>query len=221
MAVISFPLFAVTFSLAPDLTLALYGDRYASSAPYLAMLSFAYYFNTILGFNGVTLRVFGAIRPVVLINLSAAVLNVVLNLLLIPTFGALGAAIGTSTALVLHNVLKQIGLQRRTGIALFDGEALRVYAVIAAGALALLVVELVTNLGLIVGTALAALVSTVVLALTRDELRIGDTFPEIARLPFAARLFGAPRRRSGTPQRDAGDTVDEDRQNDEDGRPTA
>lgn len=190
MAVVSFPLFALTFSLAGELTQALYGERYASSAPYLAMLSLAYYFNTALGFNGLTLRVFGAMRSIVLINVGAAALNIVLNLILIPLYGPLGAAIGTSISLIAHNVLKQIGLRRMTGISLFDAQYVSVYAVIAAGAAFLLVVDIVTDPGLIVGLGLAAIVSGVVFALTRHELRVGDTFPEILRLPFARQLFG-------------------------------
>ena len=68
MAVMSFPLFALTFSLAHGLTLLLYGPRYEDSATYLALLSFGYYFNTALGFNGLTLRIFGVIRYIVVIN---------------------------------------------------------------------------------------------------------------------------------------------------------
>ncbi len=62
MAVVSFPLFALTFTMAQALTLQLYGPRYADSAVYMALLSFGYYFNTALGFNGLTLRIFGVIR---------------------------------------------------------------------------------------------------------------------------------------------------------------
>jgi O-antigen/teichoic acid export membrane protein len=197
MSVISFPLFAATFSLADTVTRTLYGERYADSAPYLAMLSFAYYFNTVLGFNGVTLRVFGAVRSVVAINLAAAVMNVVLNLALIPLLGPLGAAIGTSTALVLHNLLKQYGLHRRTGIDVFDRHAVRVYAVIAGGALVLLAINVAAHPGIVIEAVLALIVSAAVFALTRDELRIGDTFPEILRLPFARRLFGGRSGRDG------------------------
>lgn len=190
MAVITFPLFALTFSLAGDLTQLLYGSRYESSAVYLAMLSFAYYFNTALGFNGLTLRVFGAIRSVVLINLAAAGANIVLNLALIPLLGPFGAAIGTSTALVLHNVLKQMGLSRTTGISVFEGRYARVYVALAVGALGLLAVEVLLKPGFIVGVVLAGLVSLAVFAVTRSELRIGETFPEIRRIPFARQLFG-------------------------------
>ena len=193
MAVISFPLFAATFSLSGDVTRTLYGERYASSAPYLAMLSLAYYFNTALGFNGLTLRVFGAVRTIVMINLAATVLNIALNLVLIPLYGPLGAAIGTSTALIAHNILKQAGLRRTTGISLFDPRYVRVYAVIAIGAILLLVVDVATSLGLALEILLAAVVSAVVLGLTRRELRIGDTFPEVLRLPFARRVFGSKR----------------------------
>jgi O-antigen/teichoic acid export membrane protein len=206
MAVFTFPLFALTFSLAGDVTTTLYGDRYAGSALFLAMLSFAYYFNTALGFNGLTLRVFGAMRSIVLINVAAAVLNLALNLVLIPLYGPLGAAIGTTTSLIVHNVLKQIGLNRVTGISLFDARYLRVYVVIAAGALGLLLVQ--ASLGpfrgsaialgvdpvFVVELALAGVVSLAVLALTRSQLRIGRTFPELFRLPLVGRLLGGGRR---------------------------
>jgi O-antigen/teichoic acid export membrane protein len=203
MAVFSFPLFALTFSLAGDVTRALYGERYVGSSVYLAMLSLAYYFNTALGFNGLTLRVYGAMRSIVLINVTAAMLNLVLNLALIPLLGPLGAAIGTTTTLIIHNVLKQIGLHRTTGISLFEANYLRVYVVIAAGALSLLLVQavlgplrgsgasgLALDLVFVLELGLAAVVSGVVFALTRSELRIGDTFPELLRIPVIGRLLG-------------------------------
>jgi O-antigen/teichoic acid export membrane protein len=195
MAVISFPLFALTFSLAGDVTHLLFGARYDSSAVYLALLSVAYYVNTALGFNGLTLRVYGAMRSIVLINVGAAVLNLALNLILIPAYGPLGAAIGTTISLIVHNVLKQIGLNRVTGISLFDARYARVYFVITVGAVGLLLVEAIASPGFVIELTLAAAVSIVVFALTRDELRIGDTFPELLRLPLARRLFGGPANR--------------------------
>jgi O-antigen/teichoic acid export membrane protein len=190
MAVISFPLFALTFSLAGEVTRVLYGERYDGSALYLAMLSLGYYFNTALGFNGLTLRVYGALRSIVLVNVAAAVLNLGLNLVLIPIYGPLGAAIGTTTTLIVHNILKQVALRMRTGMSLFEPRYLRVYTVLAVASAGLGIVELVVHPGFIVALVLAGIVSVAVFTLTRSELRIGRTFPELMRIPLVNWLFG-------------------------------
>jgi hypothetical protein len=43
---------------------------------------------------------------------------------------------------------------------------------------------------IVVGLSLAALGSIFLLAVNRDRLRVIHTFPELARIPFANRLFG-------------------------------
>ena len=62
----------------------------------LTLLSAAYYFNAALGFNGLTLKVFGKVRVIVVISVIAAVVNLALNFAFVPPYGALGAAIATS-----------------------------------------------------------------------------------------------------------------------------
>ncbi len=190
MAVVSFPLFALTFTMAQALTLQLYGPRYADSAVYMALLSFGYYFNTALGFNGLTLRIFGVIRFVVVINLLAVIANVTLNLILIPQYGALGAAVGTTLTLVIHNLLKQSGLRLGTGISIFEWQHLRVYLVIIGATVTLLAVNTIVAPPTLVQLALAAAVSLVVLLVNRGSLRMGETFPELRRLPFSRFFFG-------------------------------
>jgi O-antigen/teichoic acid export membrane protein len=190
MSVISFPIFAMTFSLAQPLTVMLYTNAYADSAVILALLSFGYYFSAALGFNGLTLKVFGKVRYIVVVNILAALVNVAVNLLLIPRYGALGAAIGTCATMVAHNIFKQLGLLFGTGINLFEWRHLKVYAVIGLSTLGLLLIQVTTSTNIYVGTLLAALVSLLVLALTRKSLAIGQTFPELLRFPLMRRLFG-------------------------------
>ena len=191
MAVFSFPIFALTFSLAEPLTVALYEERYRDSATYLALLSFGYYFNVALGFNGLTLKVVGRLRYIVGLNLAAALTNVVINLLLIPPLGALGAAIGTTTTLILHNVLKQTGLRLSTGISVFERSTVRVYIVIVAAVALLAVIAGLADLPLPVHVVLVAITTLVVLLLNRDVLRVGDTFPFLLRSSLGRRIFGA------------------------------
>jgi O-antigen/teichoic acid export membrane protein len=140
-SVLSFPVFAMTFSLAHPLTVLLYGQRYEGSAIILALLSFGYYFNAALGFNGLTLKVYGKLKYIVVINILAAVANVLINLWLIPLYGAIGAACGTCGTMVLHNILKQAGLRFGTGISLFEWKYLKVYLSIVVAAIGLLVVQ--------------------------------------------------------------------------------
>ncbi len=191
MAVFSFPVFAVTTSLAGPVTTTLYDQRYADSATYLALLAFGTYTNAALGFNGLTLRVFGFVRYTIVINLVAAAANLALNLALIPPLGALGAAISTASTMILHNILKQAGLRRATGIDVFAWQYLQVYVLVALAAGALALVQLIVRPHVVVGLALAALASLVVVLANRRLLRVVETFPEIARLPFMRRLLGS------------------------------
>jgi O-antigen/teichoic acid export membrane protein len=195
MAIISFPIFALTFSLAHPLTILLYEPRYEASWIILALLSLGYYFNAALGFNGLTLKVYGKLRYIVAINILAAVVNIAINLLLIPKYGAFGAACGTCGTMLLHNVLKQVGLSQGTGIKLFDWRYLRVYISILVAAIGLLATQILLrqipgNWPIYFGFLLAAVASLLVLGMNRKSLNVGQIFPELLQIPLARRLFG-------------------------------
>lgn len=190
MAVFSFPIFAVTFSLAGPLTETLYGSEYASSGVILSLLSLGYYFNVALGFNGVTLRVYGKIKYTIIVNLVAAVMNVLLNLALIPALGPLGAALGTGGTLIIHNILKQWGLRLGTGINLFDPRYLNTYASLVVATVALWGFHELVNAPLVVDVVVLGLISLGVFAYNRDKLDLAGTFPELARIPGMAWLMG-------------------------------
>ncbi len=115
--------------------------------------------------------------------------SISLAFLLIPRHGALGAAIATATSMVLHNVLKQVGLCRATGMRFIEWRYLHVYAVLVCGALGLLAVQLFVATNLYVLLPLACLVSLAVLMLTKHSLCVEDTFPELLRVPVLNRIL--------------------------------
>jgi O-antigen/teichoic acid export membrane protein len=190
MAVSTFPIFIVTFALAEPLTVLLYEDRYASSAILLSLLALGRYVDVVCGFNGLTLRVFGNMRAIVAVNAFAAVVNLGLNLMLIPRFGALGAAIGTAATLIVYNIAKQVALARVTPLRAFERTYLRVYVAIVLASGACFAIQWSVRPPLPVGLALAAAASLGVLVASRDQLRMAQTFPELMRLPFARLLVG-------------------------------
>jgi O-antigen/teichoic acid export membrane protein len=189
IACFSFPIFALTFSIAEPITVLLFGARYQQSAGILALMAFGYYFNAALGFNGMTLKVFNRMRYVVGLNVVTALVSFALNFLLIPRFGAMGAAWGTLGALVFHNILKQAGLRLGTGISLFEWRYARVYVTVAVAAAALLLVQIATSAPAWASIALAGLASLLVLRVNRGALTLAETFPELMRLPLVRWIF--------------------------------
>lgn len=189
IAVISFPIFVLTFSLAKPLTLLLYGKAYEQSAVILALLSLGYYFNAALGFNGTTLTIFKKIRYSIVINVLAGVVNLGINLILIPRYGAFGAAVGTCATLLAHNILKQVGLRFGTGIRLFEWRYLKIYLSLTAGTLTVLLIQWLTPLPMVADFIVAAAVSVLVVGMNRKALNVGETFPEVLRIPFVRRIF--------------------------------
>ena len=190
VAILSFPIFALTFSLAAPITMLLYGDTYEQSAVILALLAFGYYFNAALGFNGLTLKVYGILSYIVTINVVVGMFNVAINLVLIPRYGAVGAAAGTCSTLVLHNLFKQAGLLLRTSITFFESRYLRAYLIILFCAMALLGAQLLGDLPLYLNLSLASLTCFLVVRLNRDLLNVREMFPELFRIPLVPTLLG-------------------------------
>jgi O-antigen/teichoic acid export membrane protein len=199
MTVLTFPIFLLTFSFARSTTVGLYGPAYAGSAPIMLLLAVGYFFHTALGFNGVTLRIYNKLRYTVSIDIAMAVLNVAVNLILIPRFGVIGAAIGTTATLCLHNVLKQLGLWRYTGWPLFRIKYALFYGGLAVVALALLGLQALLPASLLVALPLAAVVSLLALWISRGLLEVDLLFPEARRLPLVGKLMRRDDRAAAKP----------------------
>jgi O-antigen/teichoic acid export membrane protein len=192
IAVLTFPVLILTGPLARPVTTLLYLPRYAGSGIYLTLLGFAYYANAALGFNGLALKVVGRLRYIVAINLLAAVGNLAINLILIPRYGPLGAAIGTTFTLLVFNTMKQLGL-RSTGVRLMPPELRTLYLAILAIPAAILVIQLTLSPPLLVGLVLGGLGSLAVFRIARPALRADETFPWLTRLPVIRSLVGGDR----------------------------
>jgi O-antigen/teichoic acid export membrane protein len=189
MSVLSFPIFAVTFSLAKPLTMFLYGARYAPAGPVLAVLSLSVYFNVILGFNLQTLKVFERLRYVIAASVVAALANLLVSTALIKLYGTIGAGIGSAVTLIGYNLLLQAGLLPTEDFHVFDRRYLSVYLTIALGACGLFFVGLLTSLSFYALLPCAGCVSLCVFALAKRKLSIAETFPELLRLPFMRLIF--------------------------------
>lgn len=193
ITVISLPVFLVTFSLAQPLTLLLFGERYAQSGLIMALLAFGYYFNAALGFNSNTLRVYGRVRYIVIIDFLAVAVSLGLSLILIPRYGAIGAAVGTCGTLVAHNIFNHIGLKFATKINLFQWRYLRVYASIVLSTIGLILFERLMSPPIYISLVLALFISLMVVLISRNVLNIEHTFPELMRFKLVRFLFSSER----------------------------
>lgn len=188
LAVLSFPVFAMTGPFAAVTTVALFGERYAASSVVLLLLSLGYYLNVCLGLNAQTLQVFGRVKYLLWVNVISALLNVLLALFLIPHVGILGVAIANASTLLVQNFLNQWALRAIVG-SFLDRRYVRPYVIIVFATAALAVFDAVVSPPLSVALPVAALASVAVLIFTRKQLRLGETFPEVLRIPLLSRLL--------------------------------
>jgi O-antigen/teichoic acid export membrane protein len=189
LAVLTFPIFALTFSAAGALTAFLFGARYAQAGPILAMLALGEYVNVALGFNGLTLRVLNRSGYLTAISLGAASVTALLVFWAAPRYGVWGVAAATSASMVLHNVLKQLGLRLATGVTLFDPRYAGFYLAVSASAAGLMALNWLIPANPVVVLFVTAVASVALLILSRRVMKIADVFPEIRRVPFLRALL--------------------------------
>lgn len=189
IAVLTFPVLCVTTALAHQVTVDTIGERYAGSAVYLALLSIGYYVNAAFGFNGITLQMLGRVRYVLVMNVVVLGWLVGANLLLVPRWGAMGAAVAVLSTVIVHNVGKQAGLGFGSGIGIVDRRHAGILAAIVVTAAVVNAVLLVVHMPLVVGLFVVAMVTAVMVRLLGPTLDLRGTLPELARLPIVRWLL--------------------------------
>ncbi|MGI8994068.1 MAG: polysaccharide biosynthesis C-terminal domain-containing protein, partial [Nocardioidaceae bacterium] len=155
----------------------------------LTALSCGYYASVALGFNAYVLQVYGRLRYLVMSNVTVAGVNLLLAFVLIPRYGAAGAAIANAATVVGQNVANQFVLTRTLPAATRHRGQLRPYLVIGSVTVALVAVQLIVRPGFLVALAAASLGSLVVLWLSRSSLELSATFPELKRVPVIRHLI--------------------------------
>jgi O-antigen/teichoic acid export membrane protein len=199
VSILSFPIFAVTFGVAPALVPLLFGEGYAQSAPLLALLAVSHYVGVCLGFNGETLQVFARTRALVMTNVVSIVSGVGLLMWLCPLYGPLGAAIAITTARLAGTLLRHVVLLRLSDFAIVPRTQKVIWLKILAGSVFIAAVGWIWQLPLPGQIILVGGVSLLLLRSTAHVLDVTRTFPELLRLPLFARMAGlcpAPKRYS-------------------------
>jgi O-antigen/teichoic acid export membrane protein len=96
--------------------LSLWGDEFISAYWALLIIAFGQLFNITTGATGIMLIMTGHERIIGFITLGSAIVSISMNLLLIPEFGAIGAAIATGSTLILENLIKLIVVYKKLGV---------------------------------------------------------------------------------------------------------
>ncbi|WP_188981000.1 flippase [Halocalculus aciditolerans] len=109
-----------------------FGAEYTEGAAALSILSLGFFTHAIAGLNGATLTSIGKTRTIMRINILVGICNVILNVLFIPRYSFVGAAIATAGSYALMNVLYSWQLYRSTGISPINAHTIRIIVIISA-----------------------------------------------------------------------------------------
>ena len=107
---LTLPVFLV-LCLFPEAVLGIFfGQPYVAAAPALRILSLSFIIRNLLGPNGNTLLAVGKSRFIMCVTLIAAIVNVLLNIILIPPLGIVGAAIASAVSLIIAGIILSLKL---------------------------------------------------------------------------------------------------------------
>ena len=105
LLVISFPITAFAVALGPTLIKLVYGDRYARVGPILVILLAVLPLVPLTTLSNALLAATARLRFVVFLNVVVSGVNILLDLLLIPRYDAVGAAVASATAQMIIGLL--------------------------------------------------------------------------------------------------------------------
>ena len=111
---------SLVFILYPMKVMLIFGPDYIDSASVLVLLTIATFVQTVLGAASPVLSMSGYTRIVFWNSLGAFILNLILNVILIPKYGIMGAAWATLISLTTIGIARVIEVRFILGLSLFS-----------------------------------------------------------------------------------------------------
>ncbi|MBW2973153.1 flippase [Candidatus Woesearchaeota archaeon] len=102
---VTFPIFLLILLFPKDILKIMFGKAYVAGSTALLILTAAYFINVITGPGVHTLKAFKKVKFIFYLNFGIVILNLVLNILLIPWCGITGAAIATGISIGLREII--------------------------------------------------------------------------------------------------------------------
>ena len=115
MAALAFPML-LAFTIFPSWVLSLFGTEFTQGALALAILAVGQFVNVVTGSVGYLLMMTGHERLMQYNLMASALANVLLNIVLIPPFGIIGAALATSVTLAGMNIVSTLLVSKKLSI---------------------------------------------------------------------------------------------------------
>jgi O-antigen/teichoic acid export membrane protein len=123
------PIFIIIFLFPKVVISFFFGCNYISSALALRILALGFMFHIAMGLNGISLVVIKDSNFIMYSTLISAVLNVILNILLIPSYGIIGASIATAVSYFIMNILNSLRLYQKMRIHPFSRSYVKILAI--------------------------------------------------------------------------------------------
>ncbi|WP_423743380.1 flippase (plasmid) [Haladaptatus sp. SPP-AMP-3] len=114
--IMTLPIFLMMLLFPETIIRRTFGAQYTGGALTLMILTAGFFVQGVTGPNGDTLTSIGNSKLIMILNGGVAILNIALNVVLVPRFGAVGAAIATATVYSLLNILFSVFLYRNAKI---------------------------------------------------------------------------------------------------------
>jgi O-antigen/teichoic acid export membrane protein len=128
-----FPVLLVFVAFPRDAIAIVFGGEYVEAGAALAVLAVGFFTSAAVGRCQDALSAFGYTGYILAVNTLAAVANIVLNLVLIPAYGVIGAAVASALSFVALNGVAFLVLWRLTGITPFSRHTMKTFIVLPVG----------------------------------------------------------------------------------------
>jgi len=110
------PTFLILTLFSEQVLTIMWGTQYTQASTALSILAIGYLIDALVGRVGSLLNATGHTKYLLYNNTAALTLNLVLNIILIPIYGFIGAAIATATSTILTNILMFVEVWRKENI---------------------------------------------------------------------------------------------------------
>lgn len=142
MFLIALPVFLYILLFSKEIITLLYGSEYSKGFLALVIIAFGISMNVFTGLTGNILVGSGHTKLNLVCEVIAAITNVSLNIILIPMYGIIGAAIGTSASYFIRNFVSLAFVYKTNKIHPYKKNYVKI---VISGSFALIVVYLIKN----------------------------------------------------------------------------